>query len=422
MCYNRGKGLIIVSNNKFNNNNLPYGLSHSQADNILAEVYKKIKNPSYDNVTIPDNLSLDNIDDEDNNTIKSYIDIPTTRLLIKQTTGISSYDELLQKNKNGQLDLLYKNFAELYGFDSFHDMYLYSWSTDQQSSAFPFYEEIQSTIQKSNKGNNSNSNLVPVKRMINRGGKQVEVTIWQKPEDNEANESEGDKKPSNGSERPSSGSSGGSNSPSKVSAKELSSKVKGEKTPLHPKEIAELKQSDIISSQTGSESRFLDTMDYYVILEDGEANIQAVIGMKIEGEYLTMPFVEQDGTVSGLAVRGFFETVRMALSLHLGIRMKDSPSARSLFTQYEMYQLDSDSEGNMITNYNSDDKKPDSENNSIDVEDNVDWVLSADELKEVTGHEPNDMVEESDTNGDNNTKAKVVDNTKIKGKENDKGK
>src|SRR5690606_30454570 len=168
------------------------------------------------------------------------------------------------------------------------------------------------------------SKLVPVKRTIMRNGKETEVTIWEKPGEDEPEESD-----SNGTEA-------APRQRRRRHARELSSKVTGDTS--NPKEIAEIKLA--AKDMPKGNKPFQDGSTYYLAIRDEEGNIVGVIGYSEEGEYLQMDFYRSNGEVSGVAARGFFELLKLASEKGKGVKMEDDPQARPVFMQSGMEQKD----------------------------------------------------------------------------------
>lgn len=226
---------------------------------------------------------------------------------VKMLTKVKGMDDVI--SRNDKLSKHFKGFLDMYGFETMYDMYLYAMSC----------EVLPSELKKSK----DFSNLVPVKRTITRNGKQVEVTIWEKPgEGDESKEGEGSEEIEGRVVR------------RRRHAREFSVNVTGDTT--NPKEIAEIKVA--AKDMPRGNKPFQDGSTYYLAIRDEDGTIVGVIGYSEEGGYLKMDFHRSNGEVSGVAARGFFELLKLGSEKGLGVKMEDDPQARPIFMQSGLEQ------------------------------------------------------------------------------------
>ena len=228
---------------------------------------------------------------------------------VKLLTKVKGIDDVIQRND--QLTKHFRGFLDMYGFESMYDMYVYAMSCETSPSELRKAKDF--------------SKLVPVKRKIMRNGKMTEVTIWEKP-DGADEEEEGS---SDGEERV-------PTQRRRRHARELSVNVTGDKT--NPKNIAEIKIA--AKDMPRGNKPFQDGSTYYLAIRDEKSNIVGVIGYSEDGDYLKMDFYRSNGEVSGVAARGFFELIKLALDKGKGVKMEDDPQARPLFVQSGLEQKD----------------------------------------------------------------------------------
>lgn len=212
-------------------------------------------------------------------------------------------------NRNEQLTKHFKGLLSMYGFDSMYDMYMYAMSCDA----------LEDSIKKSK----DYSKLVPQKRKITRNGKSQEVTVWVKPDEGESDDSNNDE-----SERGTPNKGRRRTQRRRKTAKELPSKV----TTELDKDLGKLD----MNLPKGSKPIQVDS-NYYIEIEE-EGNIVGLIGIKEVEGYLTMDFYRTNGSVPGVASRGFFEILKLANEKNKGVRMDDDPNARGVFTKTGLNQ------------------------------------------------------------------------------------
>jgi hypothetical protein len=250
-------------------------------------------------------IAMEGVDSEAVGLMEAQI----TTGFVKTMTKVKGLDDVIERNE--QLSKSLQGFLTLYGFTSMYDMYLYAMSCDL----------VPEGLNKSK----DYSKLVPVKRKIIRNGKETEVTVYENPnKDKEKDDDAADDREVQGARY--------------GHARELKRKVHGDKEPINPKKVAQLK---LTASKLLDPKKFKDTSDYYLELT-GEGNETiGIIGFSERGEYLVMDFYQTNGQVPGIAARGFSELVKLALSQNKGVQMEDQPQARPVFVQFGLQQEDS---------------------------------------------------------------------------------
>lgn len=231
--------------------------------------------------------------------------------------------------RNDQLTKTFRGYLDMYGFETMYDMYIYAKSCD----LFP--EEIF-------KNRSSNLVVVPVQKTIIRNGKPLEVTVYETLTKADSKPKEKPKKEEEQTVK---------------HARELHGILHGKDDVANTKNVAKLK--DAAEKMTNGSGSFSDKSDHYLSLKDN-GRVAAVIGYSEKGEYYKMDFYRTNGKVSGVAARGFFELLRLALQHQKGVMAKDSQGARSVYIQAGLQK------------------------------DGSNWVVTYEELKEAYGESGSD--------------------------------
>jgi len=183
------------------------------------------------------------------------------------------------------------------------------------------------------KKNKNYSQLVPVKRKVMRNGKEYNVTVWVDP-----NKTDNNKEDMGTGTDKDKGKNTNEQTKIKIRhARELDSTVVGGDEVKNPKKVAELK---VLSSKLKKgNNRFKDDSDYYIVLRD-EGNVYGIIGYSEseDGKYLVMDFYRSNGEIAGVATKGFFELLKLAVEKGKGVKMGDIPVARGLFIKTGLEQ------------------------------------------------------------------------------------
>jgi hypothetical protein len=224
----------------------------------------------------------------------------------KRMLKVKDLDDVIERNE--QLSKSMFGFLNMYGFDTAHDMYIYSLSCD----LYPI------------KKSKDYSKLVPVKRKIIRNGKETEVTVYEDP--NKDNKDEDDKNSK------SSGSGQRVGHARELPAKRHSRKSK--KTGLNPKNVAKLKSA----SKSFRGQAFKDSSHHYLEINGPDGEVVGVIGYSEEGEYMVMDFYRSNGQIQGIATRGFAELIKLAREEHKGVKVKDDVQARPVYVKFGLQQ------------------------------------------------------------------------------------
>lgn len=257
-----------------------YTLSQSGMDNLMEKLSK---------------IAQEDMTED----VQGLLEAQITTNFVKQMTKVKGIEDVIERND--QLSKNFMGFLSMYGFETMLDMYLYAMSCD----LYPL-----------KKGAKDYSKLVPVKRKVMRNGKETEVTIWEDP----------NKDQDKGS---SSGSTGdkAKGAPKRRHAREFKSDML--KDEENPKKLAKLKS---INLPKGNKS-FQDSSQFYLTIKDDGGQIIGIIGYSTEGEYLVMDFYRSNGEVAGVATRGFFELMKLALEEGYGVKVEDQQEARQVFIQ-----------------------------------------------------------------------------------------
>lgn len=218
---------------------------------------------------------------------------------VKIMTKVTGMEDVIERNE--QLSKTYQGFLNLYGFDSMYDMYIFAKSCE----LFP--EELMK----------STSSAIPVQKVITRNGKAVEVTVWELLEKSETKPKAEPKK--------------AEEQPLIRHARELRATLHDTREVMDPKNVAKLKSA--AEKMTGGKGKFSDGSHHYLSVKNDNGRAAAVIGYSEEGDNLKMDFYRTNGKVSGVAARGFFEMMRLALKHKKGVIAEDNPSARSVYIQ-----------------------------------------------------------------------------------------
>lgn len=244
--------------------------------------------------------------------IDGLLEAPITTDFIKLITKVKGLDDVIERNDH--LTKYYRGYLDMYGFETMYDMYIYAMSCDLVP------EELRKE--------RDYSKLVPVKRTIIRNGKEHEVTVYINPnkdENGEENEDKEVKAPK-----------GQTKAPKRRHARELKSDIVGGERATNPRDVAKLKEAS--KQMPRGDKPFQDGSKYYLAIRGDDGEIVGVVGYSEEGQYLTMDFYRSNGQVSGVATKGFFELIRLAVEKNKGVKMEDRPEARSVFAQSGLEQ------------------------------------------------------------------------------------
>ena len=218
---------------------------------------------------------------------------PITTNFIKAMTKVKDLDDVIQRNE--QLSKTYQGFLSLYGFETLYDMYIYAKSCE----GYP--EEITKS---------KDTVVMPVTKTIMRNGSLMEVTVWEQIEKREKEIKE----------------------PTTIRhARELVGTLLPSDELTNPYKVALLKSET--SHLDHGDKPFSDQSKYYFTLKDTEGHIAAIVGFIEQGNAYSMDFYRTNGKVSGVASRGFFEMIKLALKNGKGVVASDHPQARSVYSK-----------------------------------------------------------------------------------------
>jgi hypothetical protein len=218
---------------------------------------------------------------------------------VKVMTKVKDLEDVIERNE--QLSKTYQGFLNLYGFDTMYDMYIYAKSCD----LFP--DELMK----------STTSAIPVERVIVRNGKPLEVTVWELLAKSEPKSKAEPKK--------------AEEAPVIRHARELKASYHDTKSAMNTEHVAKLKAA--AEKMTGGSGKFKDNSHHYLSIKGDSGRPAAVIGYSEEGEHLKMDFYRTNGKVSGVAARGFFELIKLALRHKKGVIAADNAGARSVYIQ-----------------------------------------------------------------------------------------
>lgn len=199
---------------------------------------------------------------------------------------------------NKQLTDTYKHVVVSYGFQDFHSLYLFALSNTQKE------------IKKYDAGKPKDyTSMSKVRRTIVRDGRRTNVTLYEKPRglDNKQKIGGRSKRKESKTAEPNSGAAG------------LSILAQGDlEEPIPTKELHAINKI-IEGFVVIGHMRDLDRIKMYL---DEDLHPMAVQGLRVDGEFLTSPFLAINGEVQGIDQRAFFELIKVAMNWGLGVKME----------------------------------------------------------------------------------------------------
>ena len=260
-----------------------------------------------------------------------YLDSPFSQALIAGEIGkalaedflrtvlrrYTSEDEVMQRNTEDSA--YYATFLDSTGYASIYDAYV--------QLCMP-----HETISKG--GNKDMSKLVATKRTVVRNGKQMQVTVYEDPNaDNKDN-----KDPST---KESGGSAESNDTPAPASTTTNAVKMDSSITnPTDTKAVGALKKDAMtMAKRSGRNYGFKDTMTYYLSVKDA-GKVVGVVGYKKDGHYLKMEFVQSNGKVSNVGLKGIIELFKLGAKDKLGIKVAKGLNASFIAKTLNMQQDD----------------------------------------------------------------------------------
>lgn len=208
-------------------------------------------------------------------------------------------------SENTQLTQEYNYIVKSYGFETFYDLYLFADTTDNSELVA---KGGQKDLQK----------LKPVTRTVIRNGKPMKTTIYEDTGSKEDNKNPLDK--TAGSDQP--------EQPRDIG--ELTSSIL-DMTHANPKELARLaKQAEKL------QGTFNTDCSSYVAFTTETGELGAIIGFKVEGNYLRLVFTQADKLTNGVSLKAFFTLTVTAWKQGLGaiVSVTDNSTALALFKEY----------------------------------------------------------------------------------------
>lgn len=230
--------------------------------------------------------------------IDSYKDVPPEAGLkisksFLENVVNKSLDEEYVIDNNEELSKTYAHISSAYGFDSFYDLYQFSVATEE-------LEELQKGGQK------DLSRLKKVKRNVMRNGKQTTMTFYEDPSAGGQKEKKDKAKPGEEEEIP-----------EPIKASELQGNVVGDiQKPIPIKDLKLLKK--LHTGLQGSQEEFDANCQSYLVLKDENEEAKAIIGFKLQGEYIELVMADSDALTTNLESRAFYELIKLALASQLG--------------------------------------------------------------------------------------------------------
>jgi hypothetical protein len=249
-------------------------------------------------------------------TVEGLLEAQITTNFVKVMTKVSGIEDVIERNDT--LTKHFTGFLGMYGFESMYDMYLYAMSCDI----------VPEQIMK----RKDYSRLVPVKRKIIRNGKETEVTVYEDPNKDSKDNSSGSSSNSGNTK----GSKGQSRGQKARHVRDLTSTIVGDKETANPKTIANLKVA--AKSLPKGDKPFQESSQFFLTVKDEDSAIIGIVGYSIQGDFLVMDFYRSDGTVAGVAAKGFFSLLKLALEKNKGVKVEDNQQARPVFMQSGLTQ------------------------------------------------------------------------------------
>ena len=194
------------------------------------------------------------------------------------------------------LDRNYGHIAKLYGFENFYDLYQFACANDDEEKV-------------SKAGQKEFSKLKKVKRTVTRNGRPTVMTFYENPnKETEGNKDDigkedADKQPE---------------TPEQQNAKEITSKVIGDFQ--KPVKIKDLKLIKKMHNSMSSGCEFNGDCDQYSVLQDDQGFTRGIIGIKEDGDYLTIPYIASDAYTDEMQLRGFYTLILTALQTGFGAK------------------------------------------------------------------------------------------------------
>lgn len=233
---------------------------------------------------------------------KSYMENPeeltgTISTSFLETLTHENLTEDYVINSNQELTDTYKHIVIAYGFEDFHSLYLFAVSNDEME-------------QVSKAGQKDFSKLKKVKRNVIRNGRNTTMTFYESHDGDSEEESSNSESENSEDEEP-----------QVRPASELPSNVVGEFDKKVPIKDLKLLGKAYRSLKSSSDEEFNADCSQYLTLTDEEGNIKAMVGFTKDDEYVYLDFSIGDMYTSGVAVRAFYQLIRLARQMNLGAKM-----------------------------------------------------------------------------------------------------
>lgn len=199
---------------------------------------------------------------------------------------------------NEHLTNAYKHVVTSYGFEDFHSLYLFALSNTQKE-----------TLKYDSGTPKDYSSMNKVKRTVTRNGKKTEISFYESPKGLDNKQKTKSKPKTDG--------------PAEQTKDLDMLRILAKGNMDEPIPIAELQAVQNIMDGFIVEGDF-DDLDRVKMYVDEHMTPKAIQGLRVEGEYLTMPFIAYESDVQGFYQRAFFELVKVALNWDLGVAVKNN--------------------------------------------------------------------------------------------------
>lgn len=241
--------------------------------------------------------------------INSKKNVGTISLDFLEALTEKTIDEEHVIRNNNRLTKQYKHILSAYGFKTYHDIYTYVISNEEEElykSTTPAYQ---------GEGKKDFSKLNRTKRTVMRNGQPMDTYIYEKPEGQDNRTRATNNKPNGGNEED-------QGEQAWFHADEMGKAVFGDfLTPLTREQIRDLKGlTKDLESYIGD----FEDVPHVIVLVDDEFRPHAVLGMSLSGEHLLYEFVYMSQEIVGLEKRMALELIRMALQIKKGVILNES--------------------------------------------------------------------------------------------------
>lgn len=221
--------------------------------------------------------------------------------MVHKLTGIDMTEEYVLSNKE-PLNKEFGHLAAAYGFQDFHDFYLYAMSCDEQ-------EQVFKAMAPSKSKQKDFSKLKPVRRTVIRNGRPTEMTFYEDPNKDK-------NKPQGNAEQ------GEAEEPELEPADSSELLAVSVGSMEKRSSIEEVKEVMKLHEAIGGFQKFDADVEKYMVFVHSEHKIpMAILGFIYEGGYTKLVFSDRNDFVKNWDVRLFHEAVKEALREGTGVSM-----------------------------------------------------------------------------------------------------